>query len=162
MGGTYQPQPLGWGLKRKELIMSNNPQNIDALEEDYLYVIASQIPASGMGLHTAIAIYKDEVIALFKGELLSNKESNARALLGKNQYFISLLNGGIMDSANTDCFAKYANDANGSDSTFKNNAKISLNEQSEICLIATRKIKAGEEIFCSYGKRYWGGEASGD
>ncbi len=140
--------------------MSNNPQNIEALEEDYLYVIASQIPASGMGLHTAITIYKDEVIALFKGESLSNLEANARALLGKNQYFISLLNGGIMDSANTDCFAKYANDANGSLNTFKNNAKISLNEQSEICLIATKKIKIGEEIFCSYGKRYWGEEAS--
>lgn len=130
---------------------------IEADELEYLYIEISQIPASGMGLHTAITIYKDEVIALFKGELLSNVEANARALLGKNQYFISLLNGGIMDSANTDCFAKYANDANGSLNTFKNNAKISLNEQSEICLIATKKIKIGEEIFCSYGKRYWGG-----
>jgi hypothetical protein len=137
--------------------MSNDMRDIGAGEEDYLYVMPSQIPDSGMGLFSAVTIYKDEIISLFKGELLSNKEANKRALLKQNQYFISLLNGGIMDSANTVCFAKYANDAAGSDSAFKNNAQISINESSEVCLIAKRKIKAGEEIFCSYGKRYWGG-----
>jgi uncharacterized protein len=54
------------------------------------------------------------------------------------------------------CFAKYANDADGFlRSNFKNNAKIGLDEFDKVCLIATRNIKTNEEIFCSYGKKYW-------
>ena len=64
--------------------------------------------------------------------------------------------GSILDSMKTKCFAKYANDADGfSNSVFKNNAKIGLNESDNVCLIALRNIKIGEEIFCSYGNRYW-------
>lgn len=67
-----------------------------------------------------------------------------------------MLDGTIMDSINTPCFAKYANDVNGSiDSEFKNNAKIGLDEENNVCVIAIRKIVSGEEIFCSYGKKYW-------
>ena len=61
-----------------------------------------------------------------------------------------------MDSMSVKCFAKYANDATGfSKSDFKNNAKISLDDKGNVCLIATRKIKQEEEIFCSYGRKYW-------
>ena len=45
--------------------------NINASEEDYLYIQTSQTPNSGKGLLTAIKIYKDEVITLFKGKVLS-------------------------------------------------------------------------------------------
>lgn len=129
---------------------------IEAAESDYLYMAPSQIPHSGNGLYTAIDIYKDEVIALFKGEILSNEEAKKRVKANKDQYFINLLNGTIMDSINTACFAKYANDASGlSASNFKNNADIGLDENELVCIIAKRKIKAGEEIFCSYGKKYW-------
>ena len=69
---------------------------------------------------------------------------------------MNLINGSILDCKNTECFAKYANDANGySKSAFKNNAKITLDENQNVCLIAIRKIKSGEEIFCDYGKKYW-------
>ncbi|WP_452596663.1 SET domain-containing protein-lysine N-methyltransferase, partial [Pontimicrobium sp. MEBiC01747] len=46
--------------------------------------------------------------------------------------------------------AKGASNAN-----FKNNSKITLDDNNNVCIIATRKIQAEEEIFCSYGKRYW-------
>lgn len=59
-----------------------------------------------------------------------------------------------MDSMHVNCFAKYANDVVGA---AKTNAKISLDEQDNVCLVATRNISKGEEIFCSYGKRYWKG-----
>jgi SET domain-containing protein len=125
-------------------------------ESDYLYITTSQIPSAGDGLHTAIPIFKDEVISLFKGEILTNKQTAERVLDNTDQYFIAMLDGTIMDSKNTDCFAKYANDAIGAaKSNFTNNSKIEINEEDEVCLVATRKIKAGEEIFCSYGKRYW-------
>jgi len=107
-------------------------------------------------LFTAIDIYKNEIISLFKGEIVSNKEAEKRANQNNDRYFINLLDGSIMDSMNTDCFAKYANDAKGlTNSTFKNNADISLDDADNVCLKATKNIKAGEEIFCAYGKPYW-------
>lgn len=137
--------------------MNKVDQNtIQAEEEDYLYIKTSQLLNSGNGLFTAIDIYKEEIISIFKGEILSDAESENRAKNNTNQYFMNLLNGSILDCKNTDCFAKYANDASGfSKSEFKNNAKITLDENENVCLIAIRKIKSGEEIFCDYGKRYW-------
>ncbi len=124
-----------------------------APESDYLYVETSGIPNSGKGLHTAIPIFKDEIIARFKGEILTATEAQERVTQNKDQYFIAMLNGTMMDSANTPCFAKYANDARNS--SFRNNATITLDENNTVCLIASRKIKQGEEIFCSYGEAYW-------
>jgi SET domain-containing protein len=141
--------------------MSKNDQNkIQAEESDYLFIQTSQLPNSGNGLFTAINIYKDEIISIFKGEILSDIEAELRAKNNANQYFMNLHNGSILDCKNTDCFAKYANDANGFSilkfrDNFKNNAKITFDDNNNVCLIAIRKIKSGEEIFCDYGKRYW-------
>ena len=133
---------------------SNN--NINAPESDYLYVQDSQLSNAGKGLFTAIPIYKDEIIAYYGGEIISQEEVNRRTLANKDQYFINLLDGTTLDSINSNCFAKYANDAKGlSASNFKNNTNISLDEVQKVCLIASKNIKAGEEIFCSYGKKYW-------
>ena len=135
---------------------TNSINTIDALESVYLYIGLSQLPSSGNGLLTAIDIYKDEVISLFKGEILTDAQALSRAKMGNDKYFISMLDGSIMDSMKVKCFAKYSNDAKGSlNSNFKNNSKIGLDENQNVCLIATRNIKSGEEIFCSYGKRYW-------
>lgn len=143
--------------KSKALKDSNADQNkIEAKEADYLYVKNSQLCNSGNGLFTAITIYKEEIIALFKGEILSETESEKRAKEGNNGYFMNLLDGRVLDCRLTECFAKYANDASGfSTSDFKNNAKITLDDNQNVCLIALKKIKSGEEIFCGYGKSYW-------
>ena len=136
--------------------MSHDQNKIEVPESDYLYVTTSQLPNSGKGLFTAITIYKDEIISEFKGEVLSDEEAEIRIKNGTDNYFMNLLNGSILDCQNTNCFAKYANDANGfSKSEFKNNAKITLDENQNVCLIAIRKLKSGEEIFCDYGKKYW-------
>jgi hypothetical protein len=126
---------------------------IDAEESDYLYVEKSGIAAAGNGLFTAIPIYKNEIICIFRGEQLSDEEIQRRSLAGEDRYFINMLQGGIMDSMHVDCFAKYANDVVGT--ALKTNSKISLDEQDNICIVATRKIREQEEIFCSYGKQYW-------
>ena len=107
-------------------------------------------------MFTVIDIYKNEIISLFKGEIITNTESETRAKQNADKYFINLLDGRILDSMHVDCYAKYANDAEGlSNNTFKNNAKITLDDDNNVCIKASRKIKSGEEIFCSYGKRYW-------
>jgi len=137
--------------------MLETDQNIiQAEESDYLYIQTSQLPCSGNGLFTAIEIYNDEIISVFKGEILCNIEADLRAKNKTNQYFMNLHDGSILDCRNTDCFAKYADDASGfTKSDFKNNSKITLDENNNVCLIALRKIKSGEEIFCDYGKKYW-------
>ncbi len=129
---------------------------IDSPEEDYLYTDVSQIENAGLGLYTAIKIYKNEIIAVFDGEIINSVEQKIRIQKNKHHYFVVLVNGKIMDSMPTECFAKYANDANGtSKSLFKNNSFISLDEKDRPCIVASRSIKAGEEIFCSYGDNYW-------
>ena len=130
--------------------------SIDAPEADYLYISISQLPNAGRGLYTATPIYKEEIIAKFKGEQLTSLQAHKRAVAGNDHYFINMVDGGILDSMHVACFAKYANDAKGYvDSTFKNNAKITLDDEENICLVALRNIHEGEELFCSYGKKYW-------
>jgi uncharacterized protein len=135
-------------------VTDNN--TIQLPEKDYLYTKTSQIINSGKGLFTAITIYKDEVIAIYKGRILTQIEATQKAEKGNDIYFINLLDGSIMDSMCSNCFAKFANDAAGfSISEFKNNSKIALNQNGNVCLVATKNIKPESEIFCSYGKRYW-------
>ncbi len=138
--------------------MSSDP--IDAKESDYLFIAPSQITLAGKGLFVSIPVFKDEVVAQFKGERLSPAEAARRARKQEDGYFINCLDGTILDSMHTHCFAKYANDPTASGGNmkknrFKTNTDISLDEEENICLIATRNIKAGDEIFCSYGKEYW-------
>lgn len=130
--------------------------SIEAPESDYLYIQSSQIPNAGKGLYTTIDLYKNEIISVFTGEIIDNTEAQKRAQQNNDQYFINLLDHSILDSIHADCFAKFANDAKGSpNSNFKNNAKITLDEANNVCIKASKKIKAGAEIFCGYGEAYW-------
>lgn len=137
-------------------ILSHSSLKIEAPETDYLYIENSQLPNAGKGLFTAIDIYKHEVIAVFKGEILTEMEAKNRVENGNDRYFINMIDGTILDSMLVECFAKYANDAEAfENSTFTNNGKISLDDENNVCIIATKNIKSQSEIFCSYGKRYW-------
>ena len=129
---------------------------IEAPESDYLYIQDSQKTNAGKGLFTAIDIYPNEIISLFKGEILTDNEAQKRVSEGNDRYFINMLDGSILDSMNVDCFAKYANDAEAfSKLEFKNNSKITLDDDDNVCIVATKKIKSQQEIFCSYGVKYW-------
>lgn len=136
--------------------MENYCLKIEAPESDYLYIDISTIQNAGKGLYTAIDIYKNEVIAIFKGEILDENEAEIRVAKKLDQYFINMIDGTIMDSLNVNCFAKYANDAEAFEkSLYKNNSKITLDDDNNVCIIATKHIKSEREIFCSYGKKYW-------
>jgi SET domain-containing protein len=130
--------------------------NIEAPESEYLYKELSQLSNAGQGLHTAIDIFKGEIIAVYRGKIITDEQANIRIKAKKDRYFMNMPDGSIMDSMQAKCMAKYANDASAfSDSGFSNNSRITLDEEENVCLIATRNIRIGEEIFCSYGKRYW-------
>ncbi len=129
---------------------------LEALESDYLYIENSQIINAGKGLFTAINIFPNEIISIFNGEKLSEKEANKRAIKGLDKYFMIMPDGTTFDAMRKMCYAKYANDAEAyTKLEFKNNSKITLDEDNNVCLIATKKIKSGDEIFCSYGAKYW-------
>lgn len=131
-------------------------QHISAPETDYLFTATSQIEGAGQGLFTAVNIYKEEIIAYFKGERLTDKEAALRSANGRSSYFINMPDGGIMDCMHVRSFAKYANDPQGYIKTqFRTNCYITLDDDEHVCLIANRNISAGAEIFCNYGKRYW-------
>ena len=132
------------------------PQAIDAPEADYLYVQPSLIAGAGMGLFTAIPIHRGEVVAIFTGEQLSSAEARLRAARGDDAYFVTLMDGSTLDSMHSDCFAKYANDVEGPGNTrLRNNAVITLDEDDHPCVMATRNIRAGGEVYVDYGKAYW-------
>lgn len=136
------------------LIAELNPMELP--ESDYLFIQDSGITNAGKGLFTAITIYKAEVIAKFEGEILNAEEAALRKAKEEDNYFMMLPDAKILDCMHTACFAKYANDATGLGGVqFKNNAVILADKSNVICLVAIRKIRAGEEIFCSCGARYW-------
>jgi hypothetical protein len=140
------------------MLQNNNsfPEIIASPEAAYLYVKQSNIINAGFGLFTAIPIYKNEIIALYLGEIIGLKEAEKRAFKNQNNYFMNLPNGKILDTQNLNGLAKYANDANGTlPITFKNNALITLNQKKQVCLVAIKNIKSNQEIFCNYGKNYW-------
>lgn len=133
-----------------------DPDRIPLQEEDYLYTALSGLPDAGQGLFTAVPLYKDEVIAIFHGERLSAQEASDQAMQGLDRYFMELPDGTTLDAMDVPGFAKYANDAQGSPgNTLRNNAVIALNDSHRVCLRAARRIRAGEEVLCAYGKRYW-------
>ena len=75
-------------------------------ESDYLFVKRSQIKGAGKGLFTAIDIFKDEVIAVFKGELIDDEEAFRRADKGKDKYFVIMPDGVVMDSMPVECICQ--------------------------------------------------------
>jgi SET domain-containing protein len=130
-------------------------ETIDLDESDYLQSKPSQIPNSGMGLFTTIDIEPGEIISKFIGEILTAKEYRTRKAAGEDDYFMNLPSGKTLDCRMTKCFAKYANDAEGLKTPFKNNSFISMNDEGDVVIVAKKPIRAGEEIFVSYGKNYW-------
>ncbi len=142
--------------KSENIKICLSPDGINAKESDYLFVAKSQIPDSGNGLFTSIPIYKDEIIAVFKGELLSSVEAKKRSEYNNDKYFINMPDGSVLDSMHVKCFAKYANDSNGYiKSKFNTNAYIAFDDAENICIVANKNIKSGEEVFCTYGRKYW-------
>ncbi len=135
---------------------NNNSDYINAPEADYLFTAESLLPNAGTGLFTAIDIFKDEIIAVYGGEVLLPAEAQLRIDNGQDRYFIVQSNGTILDSQHSTCFARYANDVVGTEyGKIKNNAHIILSDKGEVCIAALRRIKANEEIYCDYGTKYW-------
>ncbi|MEI6020968.1 MAG: SET domain-containing protein [Bacteroidota bacterium] len=122
-----------------------------------LIVKTSLLPNAGKGLFTDKAIKKDSKIIEYKGEIIDWKEYTKRVKEDKDGYLFFISNKRCIDAFSTPRFkARFANDAEGLSRVkgFKNNAVYDIFGD-QCFIVATRDIKAGEEIFVSYTKEYW-------
>jgi uncharacterized protein len=129
------------------------------MKETYKLVVKkSQLPKAGKGLFTLENIPKGELIIEYKGEIITDKEATRRAAEDDCYGYMFFINKNhCIDAFFTlEHKARYANDAAGLGRIdgLKNNSVYEI--VGKKCFIkSTRNIKAGEEIFVSYGKEYW-------
>ncbi|HET6226912.1 MAG TPA: SET domain-containing protein [Bacteroidia bacterium] len=117
----------------------------------------SQIPGSGKGLYAKIDFKKGERIVEYLGEIITEAELDKRAENDIYGYAFFISKKRCIDAYYTpDAIARFANDAAGLTKVkgLKNNCCYSI-WKNRGWIETERNIKAGEEIFVSYGKEYW-------
>jgi SET domain-containing protein len=126
------------------------------MKKNKVEVRLSKIEGAGLGLFAKSKITKGELISEFTGELVNNKQLEILLSKRKMLFLIDYDENYTLDVENSNCLAKYANDAKGSKKIkgLINNSKI-IFYNDKVFLVATKDIKRREEIYTSYGKEYW-------
>ena len=122
-----------------------------------LIVKESQLPNSGKGLFTEREIKKGEVVCQYEGERITWAEAIKRNEVDKGGYVYYITKKNCIDAIDlVDTFGRYANDAAGLGRVkgLRNNSTYEVRDN-HVYIVATRKIKAGSEVFVSYGRQYW-------
>ena len=113
-----------------------------------------KIPAAGFGLYTLKNLKAGDKIAEYFGKTYSKGQIDEMYGNAKNDfgpYTFKQHNQKFVDSACTRSTAAFANAFPG-----KNNAKFSVSHnKGTVTMKATKPIKAGEEVFVSYGPSYF-------
>ena len=119
-----------------------------------------QIQGAGMGLYLMEDVSKNTWIARYSGDPLTKMECDKRR---HSQYRMQVHKNLFLDAEDECHFeGRYINDAKGS--KFRANTRFTSNYVTNTCsttgytwvrIYATRKIRAGEEIFINYGKDFW-------
>ncbi|MCX6140104.1 MAG: SET domain-containing protein [Candidatus Kapabacteria bacterium] len=119
-------------------------------EHLFVTVKKSLIPKAGLGLFAEKAFSVDERIVEYSGEKLTTAQYDRRYDKDSmGSYGISLSENFVIDARQTTSgVARYACDYHGSGK--KPNAEY-VNFGSRIWIVATRRIKAGDEILTDYG-----------
>lgn len=122
-----------------------------------LIIKRSKLPGAGKGLYTTRAIRKESRIIEYRGEIIGYKEYRRRARRQEDHYLFYLRRELCIDALHTPQYkARYANDAAGITRLkgVRNNSDYVI--YGDKCfIVASRDIKAGEEIFVNYTKPYW-------
>ena len=125
---------------------------MDIVKDKDLKVKNSKIKGAGKGLFTKVDIKKGQLISMFQGTRTFKQPPNKYMT-----YVVYVSDGSYINTFHIPGKAKYANDAQYN-SLYNNNSDITECEVDGILesfLIATRDIKAGEEIYLDYGSEYW-------
>ena len=122
-----------------------------------LIIKKSRLPGAGKGLFTSKNLRKDSKIIEHRGEIIGYNEYRKRARNEKDHYLFYLRRDLCIDAMYTPQYkARYANDAAGITrikGVCNNSDYIIFGDKCFI--VASRNIKAGEEIFVNYTKPYW-------
>ncbi len=121
-------------------------------EEMSLEVRTSLIPGAGMGLFTTVARQKGDWLSTYHGDVLTTRE----AMSATNKDYLMRLGKGIVVDASSisSCLARYINDS-PLDKSKLNSKFIKEKLEYRAKVVATRNIRAGEEIYASYHAHYW-------
>ncbi|MCW3105293.1 MAG: nuclear protein [Bacteroidetes bacterium] len=122
-----------------------------------LLIKKSRLPGAGKGLYTTKAIRRDSRIIEYRGEIIGNREYRRRTRREEDQYLFYLRRDLCIDALHTPQYkARYANDAAGITRVkgIRNNSDY-MTFGDKCFIVASRDIKAGEEIFVNYTKSYW-------
>lgn len=126
-----------------------------AFLEKNLIVKKSKLPKAGKGLYTKVDIPKGTRLVEYKGRIQPWREVKDED--GINGYLMYINRNVVINGlAAMKSLARYANDAGGLVRLegVRNNSEF-ISEGKRCYIDATRNIKAGEEIFASYGREYW-------
>lgn len=128
------------------------------MNDEMLEVRKSQLPKAGKGLYTTKEIRKGETVCEYEGERITWAEAERRNEEDdQSGYVFYITKKNCIDAFTyTDTFGRYANDAAGLGRVkgLRNNSVYEIREN-KVYIVATRRIKAGSEVFVSYGKQYW-------
>jgi SET domain-containing protein len=122
-----------------------------------LLVKKSKLPKAGKGLFTTKPYKKDAKIIEYRGEIIKWKQYKERVKKCEDGYLFYINSNLCIDAFPTPQYkARYANDAEGLSrvKNLRNNSVYEI-EGNKCFIVATRDIKAGEEIFVDYTKEYW-------
>ena len=122
-----------------------------------LIIKKSRLPGAGKGLYTTKAISKESKIIEYRGEVIGYNEYRKRTRNEQDQYLFFVRMELCIDAMHTPQYkARYANDAAGITRLkgVKNNSDYVI-FGNKCFIVASRDIKAGEEIFVNYTKSYW-------
>lgn len=122
-----------------------------------LIVKKSRLPGAGKGLFTTKSLRKDSKIIEYRGEIIGYAEYRRRARKEEDHYLFYLRRDLCIDAMHTPQYkARYANDARGFTRIkgIKNNSDYVIFGD-KCFIVASRDIKAGEEIFVDYTHHYW-------
>ena len=122
-----------------------------------LQVKKSTLPGAGKGLFTTKTIRKDSKIIEYRGEIIGYNEYRRRSRREEDQYLFFVRQDLSIDAMHTPQYkARYANDAAGIIRVkgIRNNSDYVIFGD-KCFIVASRDIKAGEEIFVNYTRSYW-------
>jgi hypothetical protein len=122
--------------------------------EAALEVRASRIPGAGLGLFATTDIAAHSVICEYTGSELTLVEV---AFLEDSTYLMGAfgLTCHVDAREHPHVLSRYIND--GGSAEIQNTRFVKMPSRRRACVLATRAIRTGEEIYASYGTCYWVG-----
>ena len=125
------------------------------IKNNYIEIRKSNIPGAGNGVFAKKDIKAGTKLGIYRGERLTGKELDDRYAETGCSIYVLGLEGGI----NVDASGKHYNwisHVNASKGTCK---KPNIYWDTKGRVFAKRNIKAGDELYASYGADYWRGIA---